>query len=357
MNIESHKSTTVEKKLLYEVSLIRPFVIFLLVVMHSFTKIAEGGYRSTTYQLPEIYQWLCHLISGFRIETIALVAGYVFAYQSIDLHRKYALKPFIIKKFKRLILPMLFFGIFYYAMFLYIPETFTVSGFLLKWLSGCGHLWFLPMLFWCFMAIWLIDHFNLSSWKTLAMLAIIAVLPLPLYKLPLGFSRLPHFLFFVYGGYFLYEHRHAIINHWISIKTVLSLWIIYVFWVIVRQTILEQSPNLSFDMGQIMWKGIQNSVNLLISCIGILALYTTISLKTICSSFIPPLWVIRSSDYCYGVYVFHQFLLVYFYQYTPVVSQVNPYIVPWLGLALALFASWLLTSLFLRTRFGRYLIG
>ena len=68
MNIESHKTT--EKKLLYEVSLIRPFVIFLLVVMHSFTKIAEGGLRSNTYQLPEIYQWLCHLISGFRIEKL-----------------------------------------------------------------------------------------------------------------------------------------------------------------------------------------------------------------------------------------------------------------------------------------------
>jgi len=355
MNTEPHKTT--EKRLLYEVSLIRPFVIFLLVVMHSFTKIAEGGLRSNTYQLPEIYQWLCHLISGFRIETIALVAGYVFAYQSIDLHRKYELKSFVIKKFRRLILPMLFFGIFYYVMFLYVPETFSVSGFLLKWFSGCGHLWFLPMLFWCFMAIWLIDHFHLSSWKTLLLLAIIAVLPLPFYRLPLGFSRLPHFLFFVYGGYFLYEHRHLILNHSLNIKTALSLWVVYVFWIIIRQTALEQTPNLSFNLGAFIWKGLQNSVDLLISCIGILALYTSISIKTIHSSFIPPQWVIRSSDYCYGVYVFHQFILVYLYHYTPIVSKINSHIIPWLGLTIALLASWCLTNLFLRTRFGRYLIG
>ena len=33
------------KKLLYEVSIIRPTIIFLLVVLHSFTKIAVGGVK------------------------------------------------------------------------------------------------------------------------------------------------------------------------------------------------------------------------------------------------------------------------------------------------------------------------
>ena len=31
------------RKLLYEVSIIRPLVIFLLVFLHSFEKIADGG--------------------------------------------------------------------------------------------------------------------------------------------------------------------------------------------------------------------------------------------------------------------------------------------------------------------------
>ena len=76
------------KKLLYEVSIIRPLIIFLLVVMHSFT-MYDG-----CWPLPEgihavpAYAWLVNLISGFRIETIALIAGYVFAYQSIDLNRQ-----------------------------------------------------------------------------------------------------------------------------------------------------------------------------------------------------------------------------------------------------------------------------
>jgi len=343
-----------KKKLLYEVSLIRPVVIFLLVVMHSFTKISEGGGRTTDYQLPEVYQWLCHFISGFRIETIALVAGYVFAYQSLVLNRKYEFKPFVLKKFKRLVLPMLFFGLFYYVLFLYTPTTFSVGDFLLKWFSGCGHLWFLPMLFWCFLAIWLIDRLHLSSWTTLIVLATLAILPLPYYRLPLGFARLPHFLFFVYGGYYLYEYRDILARYGLfSVKAVLLLWVSYVMLVVVRQSLFDESSLLS----QVMWKASLTSIDLLISCVGIIALYCTISRNTINISFVPRPWVIRSSDYCYGVYVFHQFMLVFLYHYTSLVSNTNSYVIPWVGLVIAFSVSWCLTYLTLRTSFGRYLIG
>lgn len=347
------------KKLLFEVSLIRPIVIFLLVVMHSFTKIAAGGFRTNDYQLPDVYQWLCHLISGFRIETIALVAGYVFAYQSLDMKRQHAFQPFLVKKLKRLILPMLFFGVFYYALFLYTPETFSMSGFLLKWFSGCGHLWFLPMLFWCFISIWLIDYYHLSSWKTLVVFAFIAILPLPLHSLPLGFSRLPHFLFFVYGGYYLYENRRIVWQHGFGIKSILLFWITYVMLIIVRHTLLNQVPDVLSEIEVIIWKLLKSIVDLLVSCIGVMALYCTISRKTIRSSFTPQQWVIRSSEYCYGVYVYHQFLLVGLYHYlTPsLVSLINPYLVPWLGFIIAFFVSWILTKLTLCTRFGRFLIG
>ena len=189
------------KKLLYEVSYIRPIVIFLLVVSHSFTKIHKGaGTETQPFELAEAYLWLVRLIKGFRIETIALVAGYVFAYQSLVLGRKYPFWPFMVKKFKRLIVPMLILGVVYYFCFLSRQSDFHFASFVVTLLSGCGHLWFLPMLFWCFMAIWVIDRFKLSSWITLVVLALISVVPNS--GLPLGFNRLPHFLFYVFAGYF-----------------------------------------------------------------------------------------------------------------------------------------------------------
>lgn len=51
-----------QKKLLYEVSIIRPLVITLLVFLHSFTKIANGGGKINDYQLVSVYQWMCCLI-------------------------------------------------------------------------------------------------------------------------------------------------------------------------------------------------------------------------------------------------------------------------------------------------------
>lgn len=68
----------VQKKLLYEVSYIRPIVIFLLVFMHSFSHIGDIQIDNNSITLIEPYKWIVDLIIGFRIETIAFVAGYVF---------------------------------------------------------------------------------------------------------------------------------------------------------------------------------------------------------------------------------------------------------------------------------------
>ena len=175
-----------QKKLLYEVSIIRPTVIFLFVLLHSLTKITNGGGKTNDYQLAIAYQWFAWLISGFRIETIALVAGYVFSYQSNDLKRSYRFGSFVWKKFKRLIIPMLFFGCIYYFCFFFDKDSFSVLSFVKTLLSGCGHLWFLPMLFWCFIAIWVIDHYKLSSVVLLTVLACVSLVPMP--SLPFGLT-------------------------------------------------------------------------------------------------------------------------------------------------------------------------
>lgn len=351
-------SLQTERKLLYEVSYIRPIVIFLLVVSHSFTKIHKGaGTQTQPYELAEAYLWLVRLIKGFRIETIALVAGYVFAYQSIDLGRKYKFWPFIVKKFKRLIIPMLVFGVVYYFCFLFRQSDFHWDSFVVTLLSGGGgHLWFLPMLFWCFLTIWVIDRFKLSSWITLLVLAIISIIPTP--GLPLGFGRLPHFLFYVYAGYFLWEHREAPMRWSKSNKIIVAFWILYVLLVVISNSSLLPTYSKDSAIGQkLISLLIKNTMKLFTSCSGIMALYLTVVHFTNREGFVPPKWVINASSDCYGVYVFHQFILVWLYFHTPLVSSCPSLWVPLIGFAVAFTISLLLTKLFLKTRFGRFLIG
>ena len=352
-------STTSPKKLLYEVSIIRPTIIFLLVVLHAFAHVANwvggGIVYHNDYQEVVLYRWFCWLISGFRIETIALIAGYVFAYQSLDLNRSYKFWPFLVKKFKRLIIPMLFFGVFYFFCFIYPQTGFSTIGFLSQLFSGCGHLWFLPMLFWCFLAIWFIDRFKLSSWLTLLTLAAISIVPIP--HLPLGLTRLPHFVFYVYGGYFLWTKRDYLYAHCLKNGYIIFLWVLYVVFVVIKHTCL---PGMSAEMSmfqKVMILGLSGIIKLLMSCFGIMALYLSVCKKTTKEGYCPKQWVIDASNDCYGVYVYHQFILVFLYFYTPLVGMCQRYLVPWVALLITIAISLLLTRLTLKTKIGRFLIG
>ena len=61
------------KKNLDEVSIIRPIIIVLLVVTHSFT-IYNGGWDIPLYTdtIP-LYSWIPKLISGFRLESVSFI--------------------------------------------------------------------------------------------------------------------------------------------------------------------------------------------------------------------------------------------------------------------------------------------
>lgn len=324
--------------------------------MHSFTKIHNGGGMTNDYQLASGYQWLCWFISDIIIETFTLVAGYVFAYQCIDLNRSSRFGAFVWKKFKRLIIPMLVFGLVYYFCFLYNSATFEPKTFVIKLFSGCGHLWFLPMLFWCFMSIWVIDHFKLSSWLTLLLLAGVTLLPSP-YHLPFGLSRLPHFVFYVYAGYFLWTKRTWLLEKGQNKTTLICLWAAYVLLVIVRNTFIPETQASMSVYQKAIIMTISRFVELLMSCCGIMALYLMVCKTTTKEGYRPKQWVIEANDNCYGVYVYHQFILVFLYFHTPLVTVCHPLLVPWIGLAVALCVSLLLTKLSLKTKIGKFLIG
>lgn len=337
-----------KKKLLYEVSYIRPIVIFLLVFMHSFTKVKNIETSLDDAIIIEPYKWLINFIRGFRIETIAFVAGYVFSYQVNDLGRKYDLIPFAKNKFQRLIIPMLFFSTIYYFMFIFNIQTFTISGCLLSIFSGCGHLWFLPMLFWCFVSIWFFDHYKLISFKILILLATLTLLPV--FSLPLGFNKLPHFLFYVYSGYYLWLKKNYILSFFSTKKRILLLVLSYILLVIIEE------PSF-FELGyygNYLWKHI---IILIKASIGILSIYTITYNHTSKPNFIPNKTIVNASNICYGVYIYHQFILMWLYCHTPFYDIFGKIWTPLVGFIITSVLSILFTKLTLKTRFGRFLIG
>lgn len=376
-----------KKKLLYEISIIRPLIIFLLVVYHSLCVFTGGWVPPAGVPDNAVYWWLGHLISGFRIETIAFVGGYVFCYQCVEQARRQRFFAFVWKKFKRLIIPCFLFGIVYFLLYRFNPARFSFHVAFWRVANGIGHLWFLPMLFWCFMASWLLDRllhwlserhpafYRPAGWLLLLLLAGVSLLRPT--GLKLGLTRAPYFLFYFYLGYWL----RALIRQrleapqtaegspWRRVVCLCLAWMTYLAVLLLYLQVTNlHLPGVSFQCphwlrGWNIW-----CVRLLTfgrTTSGILALYFTVIcfLRHHRSPDAQPSPFLRQcSRLCYGVYVFHMFFMQHLYFGTSFpqlccASTIGAWLLPWVVLVITLSLSVVLTSLLLRTRFGRFLIG
>ena len=138
------------KPILKDVVLIRPIIIFLLIVYHAFI-IYQGGWSEPEEFAPvAAYWWIAKVSYSILLPMFVFVSGYVFAFQVIVLGKPIRVGDVAIRKFRRLLLPCYVFGAIYYFLFEFSPTDFFIFQFLYSVANGIGHLWFLPMLFWCF---------------------------------------------------------------------------------------------------------------------------------------------------------------------------------------------------------------
>ena len=403
------------KRLLYEISIIRPLIIFLLVVYHSLCVFTGGWVPPQGVPSNDVYWWLGHLISGFRIETIAFVGGYVFCYQCVELGRRQGFLAFVWKKFKRLIIPCFVFGIAYYLLFRFNATRFTWRVAFWRVANGIGHLWFLPMLFWCFLACWLADrllqwlHEKHEAWYRpvgwVLLVALAGVSLLRVTGLKMGLSRAPYFLFYFYLGYWLRalrgdgrgvregeEHPTSVSEkpregleaypsasekHSLDVSlpskegtwTVVALWGVYVVFLLLHlQATHLYLPGCGFKCPRWLQGCSQTVLRLMTlghTAGGILAVYATTTLwlrRYRTEEAQPSGWLRECSRLCYGVYVLHMFFMqpIYFFSGFPqwcCGSAVGVWLMPWAVLAVTLALSVAGTWLLLKMRVGRFLIG
>ena len=139
-------STTQPK--LQEVLLTRPILIVFLVVYHAFIVYAGGWTQPAGFVPHEGYAWIARLSYSFMLEMFVFISGYVWAYQLLDLNRRTSFAGLVQQKSKRLLLPSIVFSLAYLLCF--SRDLISSPRLLYDLLSGVGHMWFLPMLFWCF---------------------------------------------------------------------------------------------------------------------------------------------------------------------------------------------------------------
>lgn len=165
------------KRVLYEESIIRPVIILLLVVMHSFTVFSGGG---EFLPLPEgiepieSYNRIAKVTYSFMLEAFVFVSGYLLA-------------------------------IFF--------EYIGFLNFLYDILNGTGHMWYLPILLWCFVLGTFLWNTKSPNWAKILICLLLSIGSGLLSGLPFRIGRTCYYLWFFYLGMFIYSHKQFILGN------------------------------------------------------------------------------------------------------------------------------------------------
>lgn len=344
---------TVSRKKCYEISFIRPILILLLVIYHAFI-IYRGGWKEPQAYVPnQIYYWIATIAYSFMLEMFVFISGYVWAYSIFDRNRSQSFGDLVLSKIKRLIIPSIIFSILYIFLF---KEWKQESPMLLLYdiINGVGHMWFLPMLFWCFIFSYLLYRTNINDTQKLILLLLVSIFSFV--SLPLQLTNTLYYLFFFYAG-FLCKKNCWMEKLRVNRTIVFSCWMTFVI-IFVILTLLSNKLNLMNIENNLILKALVFvSVRIgrvIYASLGIFSMFVTALLYT--KHFTLPQWYIKLGSYCFGIYLFQQFILQIIYYKTSLPSIVGAYWLPWIGFFVTLFLSYLLTKLSLNTTVGRRLM-
>ena len=343
-----------DKKRILEIDALRVLCIVMLLCYHSFA-IFSGGWPAVDgmVEIP-FYSWAGKFFYSFMLPLWVFISGYLWGYQFGLKKNIISIKGLISKKMKKLLLPALIFGFLYLLAFGNIAELTTPKGILI-FLSGEGHLWFLPMLFWVFVFSYLILYVKLNDCFLLVVLLIVSAVS---WNLPtLGIGNGLHYLFYFQLGTIIYKHRDSI-NHFavkpwfiISCMTVFFITFIALTPLYREVSFLPTATIRERAISQVLLHVVSQPYQIfgILTSYGIAVRY---GMRNKSYSIVRTIAL-----YSFGIYIFHQFILVYLYYHTSLPHRAHSYVMPWYALLITLFMSVIFVNLCLRTKIGRFLLS
>ncbi len=332
-----------------EVSFIRPILIILLIIVHCFTVFNGGWPPFDNYQDCTAYKWLSRTCYSFLLETFVFISGYVWSYQKNDLGRANTLIQIILKKAKRLLLPSIVFSIIYQQLFnTEVTDYGNVVIFegggreILSVLSGVGHLWFLPVLFWCFIWLYLIEKIQINEPIRFEILLILSLLPYP--YIPFQLSRVPYYLLFFYLGYKTRQYKGQC-RFRLSLRSNIGLWLAFAVTFVALRMLKAHLSGITVTaplIGKILYNIVSRGCQLSYSILGVFAIFCT-ALYFIQKHNLPQ-WYKDIGALCFGVYVYQEFIIKYLYYYTDLPYRISYLLLPWVAFVITLILSLLVAK-------------
>lgn len=345
-------------KIIEEVCLIRLVLIVLLVLYHSFAPFC-GAWNTVDFmnEYPhEIYWWIGKTAYSFMLECFTLISGWIFGSQfKAKGSNVLNVKKLLHSKVKRLIFPSIVFSLIYILIFdrylLYNPLSFIYSIF-----EGYGHMWYLPMLFWCFFGIVLVEKCNLKMYKVIICLILLSIISF--YKLPFRLNYSMYYMIYFYVGY-LIGKGNINLRKWMNIKFIGIFYLLYLFLFILSQAYINPIIQLYKTysiLSNIIGSLIIRMLHFSYSMSGIIAIVLG-SMYLLDKKYIHlnRFWI-QIGTYTFGVYIFQQFILMWLYYHTDIFNSIPDYLIPWGAFIVTLILSLFLTIFIRNNKYGKLLI-
>lgn len=344
--------------LLKNIAVIRPILVVLLVFYHAFAPYSGAWSPIEGYPEVPVYWWLDKLSYAFMLETFVFISGYVFGYQvRTKGESKLNAKILFIGKFKRLILPSMFFSVLYILFFQDITQPIYKTMY--EIVNGVAHMWFLPMLFLCFVCIWIIEKLHIK--QRLAFLILVLCSIFSIVELPLQLGNTMYYMLFFYLGYAL-QRNDILINQCKKLSApnavaLLSLLFIVLFPLL---TLLNEKVDMIGDSQIVIKIGgalVKRISQIIYSFVGVVMFFSIVNYVTKDNNKNLSLWVLKIGNLCMGVYLLQQFILKGMYNYTDLPSALCCYYLPWFGFFVTLLGSLLSSYLLNLSKCGRFILG
>lgn len=321
---------------LHDVALLRTIAIISLVAWHSYC--AYICWDLAESPINEFYTILfAFLTPDANMPLFTFISGYLFCYLVVFKGKYGDFKSFLKNKVNRLLIP-------------YIVLGFTINMTQIgrqnpvEILTGTpNHLWYCLMLFYCFIACWIIEKWNrlLNIWAMcISLLLVLVVGGKNIIPTPLGIYMPLYYYGYFYMGFMFFKYKDKMLDY--INKYMLLLLFTYVASSIVKLYV---------------------SQILLINTIAFLLIIMWFSnLEKIHKSAQSSLCVKNSIEligrYSFGIYVFHQWMIWNITRYPGMSPFLREHYImfPLLLFVSVFFVSMLLTHISLKTRLGRYLL-
>ncbi len=319
-----------EKKIIQEIVILRPLLIFCIVVGHSFS------YYKVAIAPIEVYNWVNPFFISFQLAAFVFISGYLFGISSLAGFKSSVL-GYIGDKFKRLYLPALIFGVVYFFLFDFKGSLreFISPELFYKFLNGYSHLWFLPMLFLCYTFHRIFYKIEIKHLRITVIILLIACFAATL--IPVTHKAIQSFMYhnicFFLGvlsyKYRLFEKSNKILYPISAIGLFIILFLVY--------------HNLSNSDSVI----VRGTVFITTLAAYVSAIYGFFKLTS--------LLLIKDKDYNYGIlkklnklsfsiYVIHQFVLIFIIKFTNLDETISSLQYPFALLAITTIASLLIAD-------------